>query len=850
MHPLLRFALWSCPRDFRDRYGNAIARDASERRISFVLVALDLIYQGSVMRAESVARDIAYGARTLARSPTYTIVAAIAIALAIAANVAVVSVLNGILLRPLPYPSAERIASVTSGAQNLTNAPFSYLDARDLGAATGNTLQAFGISSPDATATLSGIARPVILQGNDVDAGYFRVLGARAALGRVFLASDLGTHHVIISDRLWRTFFNANPAVLGRTMQLDGATYSIVGVMGARFRDVTPIGLVRRDYWTAADPQVQNNLFRGTITYNGWALLRSGTSFASAQADVDRAMSEIVRRYPVVHEGWGKPLLRPALETIVAPVRSMLWLLYATVLLLLIIACANVINLTLTRATTRRGEFAIRGALGASRTRLAAQLCSETALLSAIGGVAGLALGWGALRIFSSAASRILPRWEGVHVDLSVLGYVVGVLVLTTIATGIIPALSSRHTLVAGLKAAGRSGDVAASKALRSSFVIAEIALALAVVLSAGLVVRSFIALMQVPVGFDGQNLYAADAPGLPSSRYPSHEAGLRAVDRIAMQLQGIPGVQAVAITSGPPFLAEENTYTSFPDHLASEPVDLNVVSARYFKTMRIPLLRGRDFDQRDRLTSEQVAIVNAAFARRYFGTLEVLGRTYHPHIGWKGREIRTIIGVVGDTRNSFHAPIAPVQYLTTKQVPGIFAQFVIRTNGQDGELAQAVARAYGNVDPLFPAPSVRAYRQLFSEDAGSARVAAMLFGVFALIALVLALAGIYAITTYGVEQRTRELGVRKALGASDRAVLADVLIGALRISAFGIALGLAVAALGARLLTTILFQTSPFDPLTFGAAIALVVLSSLFAAYVPALRATRVQPAIALSYE
>ncbi len=853
MHPLIRLALWICPADFRASYGEAVAKDAVDRQVSPVAVALDLVYQGMAMRAEAVGRDVVYGARTLARAPMYTTVAVLAIALAIAANVAVVSVLEGVLLRPLPYPSADRIGLVTSGATGLRNSPFSYPDASDVGAQTSNDLQAFGIASSDASATMTGIARPVNLLGNDVDSGYFKVLGAHAEIGRLFSRSDLGTHAVIISDRVWRTYFGASPGVIGTAVQLDGTNYTIIGVMPEQFRDVAPDGVVQRDFWEAIDSRSPDVQFRGTVRYNAWALLRPGVSFATAQADVSRAMSAVVQKYQVEHLGtWDPARVLPALQTIVAPVRTMLLLLWAIVSLLLVIACANVTNLTLARASARRSEFTIRGALGASRSRLATQLCWEMSLLSAVGGIVGIALGWGALQVFSGAAARIMPRWENVSIDYVVVGYVVTILILTTIATGLIPALALRRDLISGLKSGGRSGsgDTGATKVLRSGLVIAEIALALAIVLSAGLVVRSFVALMQVPVGFNGDNLYVAEMPGLPRSRYRSGASKLLAVQQLASEIKSIPGVTSVAITSSPPFLNEATTATMIPGTPGATPVDVNIVGPGYFTTMAIPLLRGRDFDSRDRFLSLQVSIVSATFARHFFGTLDVIGKTYTPEIGYESRAVRTIIGVASDTRNSLHAPSEPLQYLNVAQLRGFWGYLAIRTSGNVPDLTQSVSVAYAKVDPQFPMPSVVSYGQVFLKDTGNAQAAAMLFGVLALLALLLALAGTYALTSYGVEQRTRELGIRKALGASDGAILSNILIGALRISSIGIAIGLVVAALCAQLLLPVLFQTSPFDPVTFVGVVVLVTACSVLAALIPAIRATHVQPAVALRYE
>jgi putative ABC transport system permease protein len=849
-HPLVRFAIWTCPPHFRDVYGCAIVRDAAERHLSPVAVALDLIYQGLLTRFEDTVRDIRFGARTLWHSPLYALVASLTVSLAIAANVAVTSVLVHVLLQPLPYPDANRLVFITSGAPGLANQPFSYLDSRDIAKQLTNSLQAFGISSPTQTAPLTGVSQPVVIQGNDVTPGYFNALGVHPALGRTFSPSDLGTHNVIISDHLWRTYFRATPSIKGRTLQLDRVDHTVIGVMDPGFRDVTPSGLVQRDFWSPIDPAAAVNQIRGTISYNGWGLVRRNVSLASAQADLDRAIRALIKRYPVDHPDWGRPSLSPAVDVMVAPVRPMLWLLYSAVVLLLMIACANVTNLNLARAAARLGELNIREALGATRVRLAAQLGWEMALICVAGGVVGIAFGSLVLHIFATVAERLIPRWEGVGINVSVIGYVAVVLFVVTVVSGVIPALFSPRDLAKGLKTADRSGHLGLSRVVRIALVVGEIALVLALVLSAGLIVRSFIALTNVPIGFDGADLSLADAPSLPYSRYPNHFAGLHAMTRIAVKLRAISGVNSVAITSSPPFEIEENTFTTFGKRRLSEPVDINVVSPEYFETMRIPLRSGRSFAANDQFATPQVAIVNATLAREFFGTVNVVGCTYDPHIGWKSREIRTIIGVAADTRSGFRAPNTPLQYLVTNQVPGIFGFFAIRTDGEYTDLAQRVARAYTSVDPQFPKPRLRPYMRIFADYTAIAHLAALLFGCFALIALLLGVAGIYAVTGYTVEQRRHEFGIRKALGAREHDLIADVLMGALRMCALGITFGLILAGFGTQLLAGLLFRTAPLDPFTFTFAILLVVVSSLIAALVPALQASRVQPAAALRYE
>jgi putative ABC transport system permease protein len=529
----------------------------------------------------------------------------------------------------------------------------------------------------------------------------------------------------------------------------------------------------------------------------------------------------------------------------------MLWLLYAAVTVLLVIACANIVNLTLVRAAARERELVVRTALGASRARIAAQLCVETGLLALLGGAVGLALGWAGLRLFDALGSQMIPRWEGVHIDGTVIGYVVLLLFLTTLVTGIVPAFSQRRDLVTGLKAAGRSGDLSGAKRLRVSLVIAEIALTLGLVASAGLIVRSFLTLTHVNLGFDSRHLYTIEIPNLQKTKYPTYDAELRGVDRLVDAVRAIPGVREAASTTVVPFSGGFIVGTKIPGRPGTEEVDGNAVAPSYFQVMHIPLLRGRNFTRRDNAHAPSVAIVNASLARHFFGTLDVVGRRISPGVSSSNTpsRVRTIVGVVDDTRDGFSQPMKPEFYLPDSQLQ-IYGMIVARTNGHDAGLAQSVARAYTSVDPSLPAPEIVSYDKLFAQNSGRWQAAALLFSSLAFIALILALAGIYAVSAYSVQQRTQEFGIRKAIGAKDGHVLSGVITDALRQGAIGIAIGLALAALCTRLLTSLLFQTSPLDPLTYAAVIALLIGCTILAALMPALRATRVQPAVALRYE
>lgn len=559
MHPLLRFALWTCPSDYRREYERSIEYDIRARNINVASATLDLLGQGVLMRLEGAARDVSFAVRTLAKTPMYTIVATLAIALAIAGNVAVGSVLEGVLLRPLPYAHADRLVHVDA---DIGFGQFSYPDAFDF-KKQQTTLERFGLNGEE-TRVFSGQGRPVSLKGMAVDGGYFGVLGIRPQLGRMLSDADLGRKNVVLADVTWRTHFGADPHVLGHVAKLNGISYTIVGVAPPEMRDITPQSLSEPTFWIPMDARGSVETQRGYTNYDGWALLRPAVTAAAASADANRVMTAIVHRYPKSHEDWKHARVTPAFDLIVGPVREMLWMLYAAVTVLLVVACTNIINLTLVRAAARERELVVRTALGASRGRIAMQLCIEMSILAALGGIAGLALGWAGLRLFDSVGSRMIPRWESVHIDAAVIGYVFVLLLLTSIVTGIVPAIFQRRDLVGGLKAAGRSGDSSGAKRLRTGLVIAEIALTLGLVACAGLIVRSFVALTHVSVGFDARHLYTIELPSMPKAAYPDYPAQLNATDRLVAAVRSIPDVQDAASTTVVPSKAGSSSARAF----------------------------------------------------------------------------------------------------------------------------------------------------------------------------------------------------------------------------------------------------------------------------------------------
>jgi putative ABC transport system permease protein len=838
MNALLRFALACCPREFRDNFENDVSYDATHAGRTVFGEAVDVFAAGIAMRFESFWRDLAFAVRTLAKSRMYAVVVITAIALAIACNASVGSVLEGIVLRPLPYPNAERLVNIS---YSNSTADFSYLDSRDF-RAQQHALQAFGIRHED-SATLSRITAPITINGSQIDEGYFTVLGAHAEIGRLFTAADLGKKDVVISDALWRKYFDASPTAIGRTLTLDGDAFRIVGVMQQGFRDISLHGLNEDDYWIPIDPRGMIGTERGYNSSDAWGLLRPDVSAGAANADALRVMRDIVHRYPVDHQSWvGGSGMNLALDQIVGPVRAMIWLTYAAALVLLIIACANVINLTLVRAAARERELVMRTALGASRGRIAAQLTTEMAVLSALGGAIGLLLGWAALRLFTALGTQLIPRWQDVHMGGALIAYVCVLLVLVSIATGVAPALLHRRELATGVKAAGRSGDLSGAKRMRVGMAIVEIALALGLVTAAGLTARSFVTLTSANLGFDPRNVYVISLPSLASAPV---------IASVESRLRAIPGIVDVAGSKHLPFESGSSVGLAIPGRSGFWLPNFNAVDPAYFRVMKIPLLRGRTFTPLDGPHTESVAIVNESFATHFFGTLDVVGRRIEP--GTRNANtpsaVRTIVGVVGDTRNHFSEPMKPEFYLPVAQLENN-GTIVVRTDGSRFAVVATVKRIFASVAPSLAPPAVYSCEALFQEDAGRWRAAALLFGVLAGIALLLALAGIYAVTAYSVSQRTQEFGVRKAIGARDGNVVGGVVADALKLAAVGIALGLALAAACAQVLQPLLFQTSAFDPLTYVAVIALIAACAIFAALVPAVRATRVQPAQALRYE
>jgi predicted permease len=847
MHWLLRLALLTCPPEFRYQYGEQLAADAARDDERVVRTALDVVGTGVALRLETIIRDITFAARSLAKAPLFSAIAIITIAVAIAANVAVASAIDGVLLKPLPYANPSQLAFIRLGGSPSGN--LSFLDARDV-EARSVTLSSVGIWSGDGL-TLTGRGAPRIVHGAAVNASYLAVLGAKIKLGRILDARDTGQAHIVISEEAWRQFFAADVGAIGKTLRLDGKDYFIVGVLAPGFANPLPGNLESATFWRSIDPRSTLGRSRIWRRFFGIARIRSGVTVEQAQVDTLRVLRTLIRAHPIAYVGVRSVSIAPLYPSVIGEARPLLGLLDVAVTVVLLIACANVANMTIVRNAAREREIDLRSALGASRLRILAQLSTEAALLAALGGAIGLLIGWELLHLFSGMAAELIPRWEGVSITPRVLLYVLLLLGVTTMFAGMLPAWGRPRSLAGSLKDRGQGGGGRTSKRVSAALVSVEIAFAIAVVACAGLIVKSFATLTSVDVGFNGRNVTALNV-ALPSAYYWNDEKLVSYAGRLHRELSLIPGVRSAAIANLIPFSGDfyphAFTIPGRPDPHAT--VDVNVIAGSYFETLGIPIVRGRQLDARDTARSQPVVMVNEAFAERYFGTLDVVEKRVVVASFSKDRvPPSTIVGIAGNTRDSFAGVPQPELFVPFSQSPFV-SRFVIRTQGREAGLRRAIVDAAARVAPHAAAPLVQSYSEIFAEDTLRSHIAMLLFSSLAAISLILAFAGVYAVASYSVTQQTGEIGIRRAIGARTRDILGGVIKAALSQATAGIVFGFVLIALSARLLSELLFETSPFDAPTLVIVVLLLVVCSTAAALMPAIRAARIEPSTALRHE
>ncbi len=801
---------------------------------------------------QTLIQDLRYGVRMLMKNPGFTLIAIITLALGIGANTALFSIVNAALLRPLPYHQAEQLVMVytrTAGAD--ARDPVAWPELLDWRAQS----QSFAYLSAFTTQSvnLTGRTEPSRVVGGFVSADFFSMLGVEPALGRGFLANEdaAGAEKVgVVSYALWRDRFGADPALLGQTLTLNNQLFTVVGVTPTGFR--APYSDV--DVWLPIQYYPNFSTERKSANFEVLGRMRTGVALRQAQAEMDTIAARLATQYPETNKDRGVNLI--GLQSLlVERLRPSLLALFGAAGFVLLIACANLANLQLSRAIGRARELALRAALGAGRGRLVRQLLTESLLLSLMGGALGLLLGvWGMDALAASSAVNLSPLVE-VKLDRYVFGFTCGAALLTGVLFGLFPALRfSRPDLNEALKAGGRSASASLGRSrLRGALVVAQVALALVLLVGAGLMVRSFMNLAGVDPGFEGNNVLTLEYR-VPRNKYPEPQQQWRFHEQAVAAVQALPGVESAAAVGAIPH-GGNVAVTSFtlPDRAAppagQEPrAQSNRADTNYFRTMKIPLVQGRVFSPQDKSDAPLVIVINQTMARNNWPNANPLGQQVHL---LDFDMTASVIGVVGDVRHdSLDEPSQSQVYLPYAQHPHIFASMVVRTAGDPQSFANAVRGAIWSVDKDQPVWKVRTLDSLLQRSLGYQRFLLQLLGAFAALALLLAAVGIYGVLAYAVSQQTREFGVRMALGAQASDIFRLILGQGMKLTLGGMGIGLLGAFGLTRLLKTLLFDVSVTDPLTFLMIILLLMIVALFACWIPARRATKVDPMIALRCE
>jgi putative ABC transport system permease protein len=801
-------------------------------------------------------QDLRFAIRLLTRDPAFTAVAVLTLAVALGANTAIFSVVQGVLLRPLPYGNPEGVVAVKTlniqdGEGGDAIAFPNYLDLR--GVKSFERVAAFMQSGM----FLMEGDEPTLLRGIDATADLLPLLRVKPALGRFYTAEEDregGPKVIVISDRLWKRL-GSDPKIVGRTVKLgtSGSPWTVVGVMPAHFR--FPAQLTDTDYWAplVADLSEEDRTRRDLVFLQVVARLRDGAPISRAQAEIDALAQRLEKDFVSSNNGLRFPLVSVHAD-IVKSVRPALLILMAAVGGVLLIACANVANLLLARAANRQREISIRSAFGASRRRIVMQLLLESVVLSILAGVLGLLLAAWGVDLLIALAPADIPRLDAVKLDGTVVGFALFAALFTGILFGIAPALAASKTnLVETLKEGGRGSTEGRKRnRVRNALVVAEIALSLLLLIGAGLLIKSFVHLINIDAGFDPRNAATIDFSA--RGAYKSDEQLLAYQNRVLERIAAIPGVERAAASTSLPLDGGEIIYSfniigrdPYPPGREPNAVTM-MVTPGYFETLRIPLRKGRDFLRSDHASSPRVAIINEAFAARFFPNENPIGKRLR--IGDQFGE-PTIIGVAGNVRYLELSEAAkPTMYMVFTQIPSRRMSFVARTRSETPAMPSLLRSAIRQVDRQQAIVSVESLEQMRAESVAARRFNMILLQTLSTIALLLAAVGIYSIMSYTVTQRTSEIGIRMALGAEGRDVLRMILKQASRLVLAGTIIGITTALIVTRLMTSFLYGVTPHDPLTFVVICVLMGGVALLASYVPARRAAEVDPLVAIRNE
>ncbi|HXG68900.1 MAG TPA: ABC transporter permease [Blastocatellia bacterium] len=804
-------------------------------------------------------QDIRYSARMLMKKPAFTAIAVLTLALGIGANTAIFTIVNAVLLRPLPYPEPERILQLgpdwAGSFQGVSPPKFIFWREHS------QAFEAIAASQPTgAGVNLAGVDEPEFVPGLRVSVDFFRVLGVNPVMGRGFTEAEDspgGERVAILSDGLWRRRFSADPAILGRTILLNSESFTVVGVMPPDFQFPTPADVIIPMRTNPASREMGHNL-------QVLARLKPGVTREQAQADLRLVFENFKAAHPQML--WNREegiRAQPLLDSITASARPLLFILLGAVGFVLLIACANVANLQLTRAAARQKEMAVRIALGANLWRIARQLLTEGVLLALAGGLAGLLLAvWGVDALTTLIPQGLIPRAGDISFDWRVLAFTMTISVLTGLAFALAPAFqAARVDVNSSLKEGGGKGVAGAGRAkLRSALVVAEVALSLVLLIGAALLIRSFMELRRVDPGFDPHNILTFQvAP--TGERYDTTVEMAEYFQRALERIRSLPGVEAAAVTSNLPLDRWLNLTVEIEGRPNSEQsTEIRLVTAEYFRVMRMNLRQGRTFTEADNAGSEPVAIVNDAYVRRNFKDTDPLGNRLI--IQRRGADAKScqIVGVVNDLKQfGLDSPAPPTVFVPLAQTPDpvmrtamsfVTMKFVVRTANDPLSLSAAAKAEVLKADPQLPVTSLRSMEQILERSLAQGRFNMMLLGIFAAIGLALASIGIYGVMSYAVSQRTNEIGIRMALGAQAGDVLRLILRHGMILAMAGVVIGLAGAYGLTRLMQSLLFGVSATDPATFILISLVLIAAALLACYVPARRATKVDPMVALRHE
>ena len=807
-------------------------------------------------------QNVSYALRQLRKNPGFTAVAVITLALGIGANTAVFSVVDAVMLRPLPYDHPEQLVEAESvNTRNPGPNEISYPDFFDW-RAQNHTFEHL-VCYHDSLFVLTGLQHPVQVDAEIVSWDLLPGLGVRPELGRGFTQDEekAGSKVVLISHALWQSQFNADKSIVGQPVHLSGDLYTIIGVMPSSFR--FPVSRPTNGIWTTLavdddpkdpDPNTRN---RGSHFLNAIGRLKPGTKLIDADRDLKAIAANLAKEYPNTNTRHDSARARTELDALLGNTKSVLLVVLGSVALVLLIACGNIANLLLARMRERQREIALRSALGAGRRRIVWQLLAESLVLSVCGGLAGCTLAYLSTPVVLSLIGDSVPRAANAGVDLRILGFALVLSFATGIIFGVVPAIcGSRTDLVATLKEGGRS-EILGHDWLRSSLIVGQVALGLVLTAGAGLLLTSFSRLRHLDEGFNPDHLTTLYFE-LPDAQYQKTRPQFyRAYFE---QLRALPGVQSAAGVMVLPMTYEGMTISfEDPEHPVPEgqrpAASTNVVTPEYFGAMQIPLLQGRDFTERDDVNSQQVMVVNRAFADKFFPGENVLGKKLKPGAGTGkpgGPPWREIVGVVGNIRLGMtEREMDPAVYLPSAQLDTWCCLYsVVRTSLDPTSLGASIQRIVGAADKDVPVTKIRTMNELMYLELAQPRFAMVLLSAFAGLALILTIVGLYGVMMYSVSRRTREIGVRMALGAQRGSVLTMILRDAAALLVGGIVIGIGAALASASVLKSILFGTTPRDPFVMAGVCAVVAIVGLVAAYIPALRAARVDPMVALRYE